>query len=144
NWHYRAQLKAIHGAMRKRTRRASFLSSTAHRKTRGARAIIREPSDMNRPGVYIHVPFCRARCSYCDFATGAYEGALAERYVRAVAREVEAFARAAADEEVDTIYFGGGTPSLLTHAQVARVIASVRRRFRVAEGAEVTLEMNPG
>jgi len=99
---------------------------------------------MSRAGIYIHIPFCRARCSYCDFATGAYEGALAERYVRAVAREVEAFARAAADEEVDTIYFGGGTPSLLTHAQVARVIASVRRRFRVAEGAEVTLEMNPG
>ena len=99
---------------------------------------------MNRPGIYIHVPFCRARCSYCDFATGAYEGALAEEYVRSLAREIESFERADADEEVDTIYFGGGTPSLLTHAQVARVLGAVRKRFRVSADAEVTMEMNPG
>ena len=83
---------------------------------RGARVIIREPSDMNRPGVYIHIPFCRARCSYCDFATGTYESALADAYVRAVAREIEAFDLAAPRNEVDTVYFGGGTPSLLSHA----------------------------
>src|SRR5437762_1562295 len=97
---------------------------------------------MSRAGVYIHIPFCRARCSYCDFATGTYEGALAERYVRAVAREVEAFDEARAD--VDTIYFGGGTPSLLAPAQLSRVLDAVRSRFRVGSDAEVTLEMNPG
>ncbi|HEX8284087.1 MAG TPA: radical SAM family heme chaperone HemW [Pyrinomonadaceae bacterium] len=99
---------------------------------------------MDRAGIYIHVPFCRSRCSYCDFATGAYEGALAERYVRALAREIEAFARAEGRTEVDTVYFGGGTPSLLTPAQVSFVLAAVRRRFDVDEQAEVTLEMNPG
>jgi oxygen-independent coproporphyrinogen-3 oxidase len=97
---------------------------------------------MYRSGIYIHIPFCRARCSYCDFATGAYEGALAERYVRSLAREIDAFVHA--DEEVDTIYFGGGTPSLLTHEQVARTLEAVRKRFRVREDAEVTMEMNPG
>jgi oxygen-independent coproporphyrinogen III oxidase len=97
---------------------------------------------MSRAGIYIHVPFCRARCSYCDFATGTYEGALADAYVRAVAREVEAFDAACAD--VDTIYFGGGTPSLLAPAQVSRLLDAVRRRFRVSAGAEVTMEMNPG
>jgi len=101
---------------------------------------------MSRAGVYIHIPFCRARCSYCDFATGTYEGALADAYVRAVAREIEAFdlARTHGEVEVDTVYFGGGTPSLLTPAQVSHVSESVRRRFRVAADAEVTLEMNPG
>jgi oxygen-independent coproporphyrinogen-3 oxidase len=114
---------------------------------------------MSRAGIYIHVPFCRARCSYCDFATGTYEGALADRYVRAVAREIEAFdirgSRAGvddsrdevndgADTEVDTIYFGGGTPSLLTPAQLSRILDSVRRSFDVAADAEVTMEMNPG
>jgi oxygen-independent coproporphyrinogen-3 oxidase len=99
---------------------------------------------MNSAGVYIHVPFCRSRCSYCDFATGAYEGALAERYVRALAREVESFARAEAHAEVDTVYFGGGTPSLLTPAQVSFILGAVRRRFDVDARAEVTLEMNPG
>jgi len=99
---------------------------------------------MNRPGIYIHIPFCRARCSYCDFATGAYEGALAEEYVRALAREIESFERADAYEEVDTIYFGGGTPSLLTRAQAASVLGAVHKRFRVRDDAEVTMEMNPG
>ncbi|HJQ35257.1 MAG TPA: radical SAM family heme chaperone HemW [Pyrinomonadaceae bacterium] len=99
---------------------------------------------MRRAGIYIHVPFCRSRCSYCDFATGAYEGALAERYVRALAREIESFDVGELSDEVDTVYFGGGTPSLLTPEQVARVLDSVGRRFRVLEGAEVTLEMNPG
>ncbi|HYH84699.1 MAG TPA: radical SAM family heme chaperone HemW [Pyrinomonadaceae bacterium] len=99
---------------------------------------------MSRAGVYIHIPFCRARCSYCDFATGAYEGALAESYVVALTREIEAFDIIRERAEVDTIYFGGGTPSLLTRAQAARILDSVRRRFQVATGAEVTMEMNPG
>jgi oxygen-independent coproporphyrinogen-3 oxidase len=99
---------------------------------------------MDRAGIYIHVPFCRSRCSYCDFATGAYEEALAERYVAALAREIEAFDRVEGLAEVDTVYFGGGTPSLLAPAQVARVLEAVRRRFRVDARAEVTLEMNPG
>jgi len=99
---------------------------------------------MDRAGIYIHVPFCRSRCSYCDFATGAYEGALAERYVRALVREIGAFDGAGARAEIDTVYFGGGTPSLLTPAQVSRVLEAVGRRFEMDAHAEVTLEMNPG
>jgi oxygen-independent coproporphyrinogen-3 oxidase len=99
---------------------------------------------MIRAGVYIHIPFCRARCSYCDFATGAYEGALAESYVRALAAEIDSFGGAEERAEVDTIYFGGGTPSLLMPEQVALVLSAVRRRFGVAPRAELTMEMNPG
>jgi oxygen-independent coproporphyrinogen-3 oxidase len=99
---------------------------------------------MKRAGIYIHVPFCRSRCSYCDFATGAYEEALAEKYVHALVREIETFERVVESVEVDTIYFGGGTPSLLTAAQVSSVLDAVRRRFHIEASAEVTLEMNPG
>ena len=101
---------------------------------------------MSLSGIYIHIPFCRSRCSYCDFATGAYETALAERYVGALIEEINAFGRAPEEgaPEVDTIYFGGGTPSLLTPAQVERILRSVRERFRVVGRAEVTMEMNPG
>ncbi len=99
---------------------------------------------MSPAGIYIHIPFCRARCSYCDFATGAYDAALADSYVRAVEREIGEFSSAVQAEPADTVYFGGGTPSLLTPAQVARLLASVRRRFNVSEDAEVTMEMNPG
>jgi oxygen-independent coproporphyrinogen-3 oxidase len=142
--HHRRQIKVVHAAPKKRTRRAATMSGGARTRDERRACYNSFTTLMSRAGVYIHIPFCRARCSYCDFATGAYEGALAERYVRAVAREVEAFAHAAAGEEVDTVYFGGGTPSLLTTAQVARIVEAVRRRFRVADGAEVTLEMNPG
>jgi oxygen-independent coproporphyrinogen-3 oxidase len=118
---------------------------------------------MKRAGIYIHIPFCRSRCSYCDFATGAYEGQLAERYVSALTREISTFKLTSgafeatlgdiqlgdlredeAVRDVDTIYFGGGTPSLLTPAQVERILRAVRESFRVAPDAEVTLEMNPG
>ncbi|MDT4965928.1 MAG: hypothetical protein QOJ64_665 [Acidobacteriota bacterium] len=103
---------------------------------------------MTAAGIYIHIPFCRARCSYCDFATGAYEPALADSYVRAVAKEICEFREneEEADQpiEVDTIYFGGGTPSLLSPVQVSTILAAVRDRFRVTSHAEVTMEMNPG
>lgn len=99
---------------------------------------------MKRAGIYIHIPFCRSRCSYCDFATGAYEGALAERYVQALASEIASFTVTEHQHEVDAIYFGGGTPSLLNAAQVERLLSAVDARFRVAADAEVTMEMNPG
>ncbi|HWS86535.1 MAG TPA: radical SAM family heme chaperone HemW [Pyrinomonadaceae bacterium] len=99
---------------------------------------------MDRAGVYIHVPFCRSRCSYCDFATGAFEAALAAGYVGALAREIESFESEGARAEVNTVYFGGGTPSLLTPSQVSRVLGAVRGKFETDADAEVTLEMNPG
>lgn len=100
---------------------------------------------MNRAGIYIHIPFCRARCSYCDFATGAYSAEAAERYVCALGQEIRAFPALEREAQAaDTIYFGGGTPSLLTPAQVASILEAVHERFRVAYGGEVTMEMNPG
>lgn len=95
-------------------------------------------------GVYIHIPFCRSRCSYCDFATGMYESSLAERYVRALTREISGFANAAGNQEIDTIYFGGGTPSLLLPAQVETILSAVGKRFIIPADAELTMEMNPG
>jgi oxygen-independent coproporphyrinogen-3 oxidase len=92
-------------------------------------------------GVYVHVPFCGAICNYCNFNRGLLDEALKARYVQALVRHVERDADAGAP--VDTIFFGGGTPSLLTPAEVAAVIDAVRRRFIVRADAEVTLEANP-
>ena len=99
---------------------------------------------MNAAGIYIHIPFCRSRCSYCDFATGLYEGSLAERYVRVLVNEIQAWNEIETRRVVDTIYFGGGTPSLLSAAQLARILEAVHARFEVAPASEITLEMNPG
>src|SRR5215813_7869118 len=95
-------------------------------------------------GVYIHIPFCRSRCSYCAFATGIYQSALAEHYVSCVVKEINAWYEVAAPPPVDTVYFGGGTPSLLSPAQVRTILNAVNSRFRIAADAEVTLEINPG
>ncbi len=99
---------------------------------------------MKQAGIYIHIPFCRARCSYCDFATGSYDAPLAARYVRAIASEIKTFNYSATPFEIDTIYFGGGTPSLLAPTQLASILEAVHARFRVAWGAETTMEINPG
>jgi oxygen-independent coproporphyrinogen-3 oxidase len=99
---------------------------------------------MIHAGVYIHIPFCRSRCSYCDFATGMFEAALAERYVAAVISEIQSWQEVAGRAPVDTIYFGGGTPSLLTPAQLENILTAVCSRFEIIDKAEITLEINPG
>jgi|ERR1041385_1931393 oxygen-independent coproporphyrinogen-3 oxidase len=95
-------------------------------------------------GVYLHIPFCRSRCSYCDFATGMYESGVAEKYVRAICLELERWREIEQPAPVDTIYFGGGTPSLLAPAQIESILTVVKDRFAVTAGAEMTLEINPG
>ncbi len=97
---------------------------------------------MTRAGLYIHIPFCRSRCSYCDFATGIYQGELAERYVRALIAEIASSSNT--PNLVDTIYFGGGTPSLLTPWQLERILVALHDRFDVDRDSEITVEMNPG
>lgn len=97
---------------------------------------------MTQAGLYIHIPFCRSRCSYCDFATGLYENTLAERYVSALVQEIHSSALARA--RVDTIYFGGGTPSLLDPSQLDRILIALRGKFDVDPASEITLEINPG
>ena len=99
---------------------------------------------MTPAGIYLHIPFCRSRCSYCDFATGLYQTELAERYVRAIVKEIEAAADHDRPRKVDTVYFGGGTPSMLSADQVERILTAVRRCFAIDPAAEVTMEMNPG
>ena len=90
-------------------------------------------------GLYIHIPFCSSICNYCNFNRGLYDEALKTRYVSALRAEI---ARAPA-EAADTIFFGGGTPSLLEPHEVAAIIQSVRDRFDLAADAEITLETNP-
>ena len=99
------------------------------------------PADAARLGLYVHVPFCEAKCTYCHFAIDPRrpDDARQERYLRALRSEMEAAPAAAAD----TLYFGGGTPSLWAAARLAQVVDLARRRFGLPVGAEVTVEANP-
>ena len=95
-------------------------------------------------GLYVHIPFCSAICNYCNFNRGLFDEAQKARYVEALIGEIgverpfQGRGRAA-----DTIYFGGGTPSLLDPSEVWRVITACRVAFDVADDAEITLEANP-
>jgi oxygen-independent coproporphyrinogen-3 oxidase len=98
-------------------------------------------------GLYLHIPFCSAICSYCNFNRGLLEPELKRRYVDALEREILRAAddprRVAAIRDADTVFFGGGTPSLLEPAEVARLIAACHSTFQLRPGAEITLETNP-
>jgi oxygen-independent coproporphyrinogen-3 oxidase len=91
-------------------------------------------------GLYVHVPFCSAICHYCNFNRGLMDAALKTAYVDALVTHI---GREAESATVDTIYFGGGTPSLLEPSEIARVIATCRASFTVTADVEVTMEANP-
>jgi len=101
-------------------------------------------------GVYISVPFCRAKCSFCNFASGVASSERIAGYVETMCAEIDA-APAIAERlgavlprMVDTVYFGGGTPSLLAPAQMQAIFAALRRSFEVTPDAEITMEAAPG
>jgi oxygen-independent coproporphyrinogen-3 oxidase len=101
--------------------------------------------DSNAPvGVYVHLPFCHSKCTYCGFATGSYEADLATAYLAALEREIRAFAGENAPRVADTLYLGGGTPSILSPDQIARIVAACRETFALTPDAEITMEVNPG
>ncbi len=91
-------------------------------------------------GLYLHIPFCSSICSYCNFNRGLFESGLKDRYVSALEQEIRS---AGSGEAADTIFFGGGTPSLLDPAEIARLVEACRTAFDVTPDAEITLETNP-
>jgi coproporphyrinogen III oxidase-like Fe-S oxidoreductase len=95
-------------------------------------------------GVYIHWPFCLSKCPYCDFNSHVRHAAIDEaRFARAFAGEIAATAARVPGRTVSTIFFGGGTPSLMQPATVATILDAVARHWTVAPDVEVTLEANP-
>lgn len=94
-------------------------------------------------GLYIHIPFCKAKCAYCDFYSLAHSEEKMDAYMAALLRHLEEVAPRAAGMQVDTVYFGGGTPSYLGAARLCRILQTVLRRYGVARDAEITLEANP-
>jgi oxygen-independent coproporphyrinogen III oxidase len=101
-------------------------------------------------GLYVSVPFCRTKCSYCNFASDVFSRAVFERYVDRVCADIESAPQVAAEmggrfnHAVDSIYLGGGTPTVLESAQLERVFTTVRSQFEVAPETEITVECAPG
>lgn len=99
-------------------------------------------------GIYIHIPFCISKCIYCDFCSAPADDDTRERYVEALCREIAdagKSAQASGDvREIFTIFFGGGTPSILAPELFVRIMNAVREAFKIADDAEITVECNPG
>jgi oxygen-independent coproporphyrinogen-3 oxidase len=108
-------------------------------------------------GIYIHIPFCIRKCPYCDFTSFTPEITPEEEYINAVVKEMEARRGESSDGEVETVYFGGGTPSLLSPKGIETILSAISKNFRIIPsrpplvkggwgdlGPEVTLEANPG
>lgn len=95
---------------------------------------------MTERGIYLHIPFCKGKCPYCDFYSLSGDEARMEEYVSALTDRIATAPRFAAD----TAYFGGGTPSLLGAVRIARLLNAVKAHFELSANAEITLEANPG
>jgi oxygen-independent coproporphyrinogen III oxidase len=101
-------------------------------------------------GIYISVPFCRTKCSFCNFASDVVSRAVFARYAERVCKDIETSELLAQgiggklEGEVDSVYFGGGTPTVLDPGDFKRIFAALRSKFRIREGAEITVECAPG
>lgn len=98
---------------------------------------------MKTVGLYIHIPFCRSFCPYCDFYKVKADGALAEKYAEAAKSVAASFSHMLSGKTVDTVYFGGGTPSCIDGDVLADILSGMCDSFSVAEDAEITVECNP-
>ncbi len=93
-------------------------------------------------GIYIHIPFCIRKCHYCDFYSIPIEEELKDHFLSSLKKEISLYA--GYKEEIETIYFGGGTPSLLSASEIDRILQCLIKHFRISENPEITLEANPG
>ena len=100
---------------------------------------------MKEIGIYVHIPFCKRKCYYCDFVSYDNKYEKIDSYINTVMQEIEnessIFTK---DHIVSTIYFGGGTPSFLESKYIKLLLENIRRNFNVSSDAEITLEVNPG
>ena len=99
---------------------------------------------MNNFGMYIHIPFCRQKCFYCDFASVKAPESLYRQYTKALCQEIVLYRELFPDICLDTIYFGGGTPSVLSSQLIREILAEIKKSFRLNDFCEITLEANPG
>ena len=95
-------------------------------------------------GIYIHIPFCKSKCTYCDFASYPKELSKMESYFACLYREIEGRGRELKDKTFSTIYIGGGTPSIAPENYIAGAIKQVKKFFNLTPNPEITIEINPG
>ena len=99
---------------------------------------------MKELGIYVHIPFCKRKCAYCDFISFSGKARLIEKYVEALKREINKCKISKEDYMVKTIYFGGGTPSFIESKYIVEILEAIKEKFNISKNAEITIEINPG
>ena len=107
-------------------------------------ALSQADSPRSSLSLYLHIPFCVKKCRYCDFLSGPQDEETRERYTKALINEVKLQAVCPAGTSVDTVFFGGGTPSVLNVSQIQRIMEALHSFFLIEKDAEISMEMNPG
>ena len=103
-------------------------------------------SNSGKPlGIYVHIPFCKSKCEYCDFYSlgGSRDRRTTDQYLQALADHIRETGRLAPDYTVDTVYFGGGTPSFFGAENLEKILDELQKRFHFGADPEITLEANP-
>lgn len=99
---------------------------------------------MREIGIYVHIPFCKSKCLYCDFNSFAKKDECIEPYIKSLIKEIEEYAKENKDILVKTIYIGGGTPSYIKEKYIKEIINTIKQNFEITKDAEMTIEVNPG
>lgn len=99
---------------------------------------------MKKLGIYIHIPFCKKKCAYCDFVSFSNKQNLVNEYIETLKKEINKYKLNKEEYLVNTIYFGGGTPSYIDSKYIIEILNMIRNRFNISKDAEITIEVNPG
>ena len=95
-------------------------------------------------GIYAHIPFCVRKCKYCDFLSGPAEAEVQEQYLEMLLKEIDEYKALLNQRTISTLFFGGGTPSILDGNAIFMIMEKIRRLGEISEDAEISIEANPG
>lgn len=99
---------------------------------------------MKNLGIYVHIPFCKRKCAYCDFISFSREAKLIDKYIESLKQEINKTEISKQEYIIDTIYFGGGTPSYIDSKYILEILKLIKEKFNIQKNAEITIEINPG
>lgn len=99
---------------------------------------------MKEIGIYVHIPFCKQKCNYCDFISYCDKNDLVEKYIEALKQEIKNNIEDVSKYEISTIYIGGGTPSYIESKYIGEILETIKQKYNISKNAEITIEVNPG
>ena len=99
---------------------------------------------MSEFGIYVHIPFCKSKCYYCDFISYSSKECIWDKYINSLVKEIEHNSSKLKEKNITTIYIGGGTPSIINSENIIKIVNTIKEKYKVISNCEITIEVNPG